>query len=113
MPRLGSYLAIKLEYDSCLNEASFDAAISDYLEIDAKMKEIAKDKQDWHEEQQEKRLEAREANEIYNPPPEPTWPEVKPKEFQTKKECLVVGLNTMGQDREFTQQELEFALNTV
>ena len=51
VPRLGSYLAIKLEYDSCLNEASFDAAVSDYLEIDAKMKEVAREKAEWHEDQ--------------------------------------------------------------
>lgn len=113
VPRLGSYLAIKLEYNSCLNEASFDAAVADYLQIDAQMKDIAKEKAEWNEEQQEKRLEAREAGEIYNAPPEPTWPEVKPQEFQTQKECLVVCLNTMGQDREFTEEELKFALDTV
>lgn len=113
VPRLGSYLAIKLEYDSCLNEASFDAAVSDYLEIDSKMREIAKDKAEWHEDQQEKRLEAREANEMYTAPAEPTWPEVKPQEFKAQKESLVVCLNSMGQDREFTEEELKFALNTV
>jgi len=27
VPRLGSYLAIKMEYDSCLYEEAFDAAV--------------------------------------------------------------------------------------
>ena len=33
VPRLGSYLAIKLEYASCLFEGSLDAAIDDQLDI--------------------------------------------------------------------------------
>ena len=33
VPRLGSYLAIKLEYDSCLFEESFDAAIEDFSNV--------------------------------------------------------------------------------
>ena len=33
VPRLGSYLAIKLEYNSCLFEESFDAALSDYAKV--------------------------------------------------------------------------------
>jgi hypothetical protein len=33
VPRLGSYLAIKLEYDSCLNEKAFDEAVRDYLDV--------------------------------------------------------------------------------
>ena len=30
VPRLGSYMAIKLEYDSCLSIEAFDAALSDF-----------------------------------------------------------------------------------
>jgi hypothetical protein len=33
VPRLGSYLAIKLEYNSCLNENAFDAAVKDYMDV--------------------------------------------------------------------------------
>lgn len=33
VPRLGSYLAIRLEYQSCLYEESFDAAVIDYLDV--------------------------------------------------------------------------------
>ena len=36
VPKLGSYLAIKLEYDSCVTEESFDAAVFDYKEVNAK-----------------------------------------------------------------------------
>jgi hypothetical protein len=30
VPRLGSYLAIKLEYDSCMHTESFDKGLKDY-----------------------------------------------------------------------------------
>ena len=33
VPQLGSYLAIKLEYNSCLFEEAFDAAIADYTHV--------------------------------------------------------------------------------
>ena len=33
-PRLGSYLAIKLEFNSCLSEEALDAAIENYQEVD-------------------------------------------------------------------------------
>lgn len=34
VPKLGSYLAIKLEYNSCLSEEAFDAAVDNYLEVE-------------------------------------------------------------------------------
>lgn len=33
VPRLGSYLAIKLEYESCLFEEAFDEAVLNYAEV--------------------------------------------------------------------------------
>jgi hypothetical protein len=41
------------------------------------------------------------------------WKEIKPKPFRTQKVSFVVCLNTMGQDREFTPEEVKFALRTV
>ena len=38
VPKLGSYLAIKLEYDSCLFEGALDNAVTDYLDVTAKQK---------------------------------------------------------------------------
>ena len=34
VPKLGSYLAIKLEYESCLFEEAFDAGLQDYIEVE-------------------------------------------------------------------------------
>jgi hypothetical protein len=33
VPRLGSYLAIKLEYESCLFEEALVAAVNDHLDV--------------------------------------------------------------------------------
>ena len=33
VPRLGSYMAVKLEYESCLFESAFDAAVDNYSEV--------------------------------------------------------------------------------
>ncbi len=33
VPRLGSYLAIKLEYESCMFEEAFDAAVIDFADV--------------------------------------------------------------------------------
>lgn len=41
------------------------------------------------------------------------WPEIKPKPFTTQKVQYVVCLNTLGQDREFTKEEIDFALATT
>lgn len=33
VPRLGSYLAVRLEYNSCLHEEAFDAAVADFVSV--------------------------------------------------------------------------------
>ena len=44
VPRLGSYLAIRLEYESCLFEESLDAAIVDYIDVRARQKELEEER---------------------------------------------------------------------
>ena len=39
VPKLGSYLAIKLEYMTCLFEEAYDAAVENYTSINDQMKE--------------------------------------------------------------------------
>jgi hypothetical protein len=46
-------------------------------------------------------------------PEKKVWDEITPKEFKTKKVQLVVCLNTLGQDRQFTEDETKFALRCV
>jgi hypothetical protein len=43
VPRLGSYLAIKLEYNSCLFEEGFDEAVEDYAIINQKRADLERE----------------------------------------------------------------------
>lgn len=47
VPRLGSYMAIKLEYNSCLSIEAFDAALTDFLDVQVKQAAQAQEKADW------------------------------------------------------------------
>lgn len=44
VPKLGSYLTIKLEYQTCLFEEAFDSALIDHLEIEQRRAELNKEK---------------------------------------------------------------------
>jgi len=49
VPRLGSYLAIKLEYDSCLSEEAFDSAVVNFMEVDSKKAEQDKERREFED----------------------------------------------------------------
>lgn len=63
VPRLGSYLAIRLEYESCLFEESFDLGLTDYLSMRDRQKQLAEDMKTWEEQEQERADEAEAAGE--------------------------------------------------
>ena len=111
VPRLGSYLAIKLEYQSCLSIESYDAGIKDANIVKQKLAEQEEERKIWEQEQQEKKEAAEEGEEFV--PDEKVWKEILPADFQTKDVQLVICLNTLGQDREFTADEVKFALETA
>ena len=116
VPRLGSYLAIKLEYDSCLTEEAFDAAVVDLKEVEAKKAEIEKEKREFDEGQAAKKAEFDENNEDPEKQyemEEKTWEEPKALPFKTEKVQYVVCLNTLGQDRKYTEEQKLAALRTV
>lgn len=50
VPRLGSYLGVKLEYKSCLNEESYDAAAGNYKYVDIQNRTLEEEKKAWEEE---------------------------------------------------------------
>jgi len=115
VPKLGSYLAIRLEYESCLFEEALDAAVIDYLDVRQKLKD--------QEEEKKQHLEKSKAGAEEDGDGDNTiseglstsrkWDEIKPKAFKTKKIQFVVCLNTLGQDREFTPEQIKFAQRTV
>ena len=112
VPKLGSYLAVKLEYESCLSEAAFDAALANYIEVEHQRAEQAKEKEAWLADQAQKRADAEEAGEEFAPE-ERDFPEIQYAEYKTSPVRYCVCLNTMGQDREFTEEQKLLALRTV
>jgi len=103
VPRLGSYLAIRLEYDSCLFIESYNEGLKDHISI--KERQAAQDEaKREHEERERERKEECEQNETEYVREEGNWPAIKPKAFKTQKISLVVCLNTLGQDRTYTDE---------
>lgn len=110
VPRLGSYLAIRLEYQTCLFEEALDAAVIDYLDMKQRHKEQEEEKKSFIEKQNhDDDGDEKEAGAPVNR----KWEEIKAKPFKTRKVQFVVCLNTLGQDREFTPDEIKFAQRTV
>lgn len=54
VPKLGSYLAIKLQYDSCLFEEAYDAAVINYTETNEKVREQDIARKEYEEEMKER-----------------------------------------------------------
>lgn len=116
VPRLGSYLAIRLEYESCLFEESLDAAVVDYIDVRARQKEQEDEKRSFFDKAKQGAEEDGDADQTMNSEALSSsrkWDEIKPKAFKTKKVQFVVCLNTLGQDREFTEEEMKFAQRTI
>lgn len=67
VPRLGSYLAIKLEYESCLFEEAFDAAVVDFQEVQAKRLEQDVKKREFDEAQADLKQEKEDNGEVFVP----------------------------------------------
>ena len=110
VPRLGSLLAIKLEYDSCLFEDALNTAVVDYIEVKQRQKEQDEEKKQYYEKLEEEKADQDEDQPTRE---ERKWEDIRPQPFKTEKVSFVVCLNTLGQDREFTQEEKKLALRTV
>jgi len=54
VPRLGAYLAVKLEYESCLYEGALDAAIADYFDVQKRREDQDKERKEYEEELEQK-----------------------------------------------------------
>lgn len=84
VPRLGSYLAVKLEFNSCLFEEAFDDAVANYAEVAGAKQELQVKKNEWEEQQNEAKLEKEENGEEFTPE-EKEWEEIEYAPFKTKK----------------------------
>lgn len=111
VPRLGSFMAVPLNYNSCLFEKSLDQSIQDRQSYLKQLDELEKAKKEWDEDQ-EKIKEEKERNGELHVVEERQWPEIEVKPFLTKHRKYVVCLDTLGQDRQFTEEQRKFVLET-
>jgi hypothetical protein len=112
VPKLGSYIAICLEYQTCLFEEALDAGIADQLDVNQKLRVQADERAAFEKAQADAEEEAEANGETYT---KQEWQgeEIVTKSYITKKVQFVCCLNSMGQDRQFTPDERLFALRTV
>lgn len=80
--------------------------------MNERKKQQQEDIKAWEEHQKELAEEEEAAGENFVPE-QKVWEEIKPKDFKTQKVSLVVCINTLGQDRDFNEEEKKFALRTV
>lgn len=76
VPKLGAYLAIRLEYDSCQSETALDNAIVDFVEVRQRQKEQDEEKRQYYdkmsdevnEDNEEVKIEERQWEDIQRKP---------------------------------------------
>ena len=103
VPKLGSFLAILFSYQSCQEEESLEGAYEDYVACQHKREEQEKEKAEWAEKVQEEREEKEKEGEAYEEPAK-EWEEIKEATYKTHAVQYVVCLDTLGQDRAFTEE---------
>jgi len=59
VPRLGSYIAIQLEYESSLHEEAFDEGVKEMISVHKRRADLEDEKAEWEKEEQT-RKEAKE-----------------------------------------------------
>jgi len=84
VPRLGSYLAIRLEYNSCLSVEAFNDGVRDALGVRERLKDQESARLE-HEERERERKEECEANDQEYERDDGNWPEIKAKAFSVQK----------------------------
>lgn len=113
VPRLGSFLVVPLEYNSCLSGAALDASVADTIALKKAREDQDKERAEWDEEQAQAREEKERAGEPFEPDTTKVWDALEEKPFISKKKSFAICLDTLGQDREFTDAQRRFVLNTV
>ncbi len=67
VPRLGSYMAIRLEYQTCLYEEAFDAGVSDMIRINEMKREQDEARANFEKSQIEAKEQAEADGEVFKP----------------------------------------------
>ena len=114
VPRLGSFLAIPLNYENCESESAFDKGLANHYDCEEKRNTQREEREKFEEELKEKREQHAESG-AEEPFVEEKreWEEIQEDEFESVLKQFAICLDTAGQDRRFTDEERKFALNAV
>ena len=108
VPQLGSYLAIRLSYQSCMSEKAIEAAIADKIDVDQRREE-----QEAERKEMEENGSAKEGEDEEGEGEDKQWEEINEKEYLVNEKKYVVCIDTMGQDRALKEEQIKFAVNIV
>ncbi len=95
VPRLGSYMAIRLEYKTCQFEEAFDQGVNDMLRV-IELKKLQEEERVHYEKSLIDIKEQAEADGEVLKASDKKWEVIEPKPFLTRTVQLVCCLNTMG-----------------
>ena len=109
VPKLGSFLAIKLEYKSCLSEEALDKAVEEYFNTEKKKADLETQKQAKEDEIQRLKEEKEAAGEVFVRPDVVYETAVEPPYLSTPV-TYVICMDTLGQSRQFGSAEVQIAL---
>ena len=119
LPRLGAYLACPLIYESCLYPDSFDAGVEarnkfqeDKIDFELRKKQKAEERDEKLAELEEGSEEYQALIDRYNEEIETMEPPVEAA-FLTKKKEYVVCIDTLGQDREISEEDRKYVEELV
>ena len=121
-PRLGSYLAYNISYQSSLSYKSLLSAINNLNDYNTKNEEYEKlkaekeeqeklNKENKEENEEEEEEEEKKENEGEEGEEEEGEKLIKPilEDFEKEGKTLIISMDTLGQDRTFSESEKEFA----
>lgn len=97
VPRLGSFMAINLEYDACLHEEAFDDGVREMINVYRRRAEQEDEKAEWEKEEQIRKEQKEQDEEASAYQPEDKdWPSIKASSYKKQKVQFVVCMNTCG-----------------
>lgn len=105
VPRLGCFMAVPLVYNSCLFNEALEEAVEDYQVVSKEREE-----QDKLKTEKEEQLAQAKDGEGAAEEDDTEWKEIDFAPFKTFKEQYVLCLDTLGQDRQFSDEEKRFTL---
>ena len=112
VPRLGSFMAVPLVYKSCLSVDSFQKAFDDLTTYNEAVAKQEEEKAEHEASQAALKADAEAAGADFTHE-DRTWDPITLPPIKTEDKKYVICLDTMGQDRIFTEEEKKFILETI